>query len=270
VFPSQAHISDFLRNRKLSWCSSLGNASVGLVRLGEMTSHVSSRLWLIAALGFTACSASVEPIEVAASCPDQPIRGPSQFAAAPEQQLIDDFEHESQSLPRLGGRDGAWILGSDSTGAHLEANVSDKCAGRGQRAGHFVGNGFSNWAANWTAVLRSQPGGTAVAYDATPYGGISFWAAVSSDSPAPFSLPVGVTSMDVAWNGGICTKCMDYYRSTVSVDRAWRRFELRFSDLAQTGMGEPQVALRLEKFVGVIFWPQADFDVWVDDVRFEQ
>jgi hypothetical protein len=225
---------------------------------------------LAVASGLAGCDARVAPIEVAAGCPEQPLRGPSRFADEPEQQLIDDFEHESPSLPRLGGRDGAWILGSDSTGMHLEASVSNRCAGRGLRAGHFSGGGFSSWAANWTAVLRSQPGGMAVPYDATPYGGISFWAAVASNVATPFSLPVGVTTMDVAWNGGICTKCMDYYRTTISLDHAWQRFEFRFGELAQSGTGQPHVALRLEKFVGLIFWPDRDFDLWVDDVRFEQ
>jgi hypothetical protein len=110
----------------------------------------------------------------------------------------------------------------------------------------------------------------AVPYDATPYGGISFWAAVSPNVPLPFSLPVGVTTMDVAWNGGICATCMDYYGTTVSLGHAWRRFELRFADLAQSGSGDPLVALRRDELVGLIFWPTEDFDLWLDDVRFER
>jgi hypothetical protein len=225
---------------------------------------------LIAALGMAGCDAEVAPIEVATGCPEQPLRGPSRFADEPEQQLIDDFEHESASLPRIGGRDGAWILGSDNTVMDLEAGVSDRCAGRGLRAGHFTGSGFASWGANWTAVLRSQPTGTAVPYDGTPYGGISFWAAIGSDVPAPFALPVGVTTMEVAWNGGICSKCMDFHRTSISLGHAWQRFEFRFDELAQSGSGEPQVALRPEKLVGLILWPDRDFDLWVDDIRFEQ
>jgi hypothetical protein len=226
--------------------------------------------WLIAVLAIAGCEASVVPIEVAAGCPEQPLRGPLHFAGEPEQQLIDDFEHTSGSLPRVGGRDGSWVLGSDNTSTHLQASVSDQCAGRGQRAGHLMGKGLTGWGANWTALVRNQPAGTAVPYDATPYSGISFWAAVSSNAPAPFSLPVGVTTIDVAWNGGICTKCMDFYRTKVSLDHAWQRFELRFKDLAQSGSGDPLLALRIDKLVGVIFWPTRDFDLWVDDVSFEQ
>jgi hypothetical protein len=234
-----------------------------------MAPRLLSLCGLSAVLAIAACDARLAPIEVAASCPEQPLRGPSRFADEPEQRLIDDFEHESPPLPRVGGRDGAWVLGSDGTSTHVEASVSDRCAGRGLRAGHLSGSGLSGWGANWTALLRAQPGGTAVPYDATPYRGVSFWAAISGSVPAPFSLPVGVTTMDVAWNGGICSKCMDYYRTSISLDHVWKRYDLRFSDLAQTGSGQPQVALRLDKFVGVIVWPQRDFDVWLDDVRFE-
>ena len=75
--------------------------------------------------------------------------------------------------------------------------------------------------------------------------------------------------MDVAWNGGICERCMDYYRTEVSLERAWQRFELRFAELKQSGNGSPLVDLRSDELVGVIFWPESDFDLWVDDLRFE-
>jgi hypothetical protein len=224
----------------------------------------------MAALAIAGCEARVAPIEVAAGCPDQPLRGPSRFADVPQQRLIDDFEHDKPSLPRLGGRDGFWVLGDDASSKDVQAGVSDRCSGRGLRAGHFSGTGFSSWGANWTALLLEQPGGKAVPYAATAYKGFSFWAAASTHMPAPFLLPVGVTTMDVAWNGPVCKKCMDYYRTTVSVEHTWQRFEVRFSELEQSGSGDPLVPLRVDQLVGVIFWPDEDFDVWVDDLRFEQ
>lgn len=222
--------------------------------------------WLLVLAG---CSASVAPIEVAAGCPERPLRGPSRFADEPGQQLIDDFEHDSAFIPKLEGRDGLWILGSDETEASLDANGSEQCAGRGGRSGHFAGAGFTSWGANWTALLRDSKGGRALPYDATRYGGISFWAAVSADTATPFTLPVGVTTMDVAWNGGICARCMDYYRAEVPIDHDWRRVELRFDQLEQSGNGDPLVDLRRDELVGVILWPQSDFDLWIDDLRFE-
>ena len=225
---------------------------------------------LTAAFGLCACDGGIAPIEVAAGCPEQPLRGPSEYADEPESLLIDDFEHDSTSLPRLGGRDGAWILGSDGTGMKVAARISRLCSGRGERAGHFTGGAFASWGANWTAVLRGQPYGTAVAYDATPYSGISFWAATSRDVDTTNELRLGVTTVDVAWNGGVCTKCMDIYGTSITVQHAWQRYVVPFSDLQQDGSGEPQVELRLDKLVGVVLWPDSDFDVWIDDLRFEQ
>jgi hypothetical protein len=224
---------------------------------------------LAVALAIAGCEAEVAPIEVAQGCPEQPLRGPAKFEDDPARQLIDDFEHDGLSLPKLGSRTGFWVIGKEDTDARADAKNLNQCSGRGRRAAHFFGSGFSSWGVNWTALLLQQPGGDAVPYDATAYGGISFWAAVSADAAAPFSLPVGVTTMDVAWNGGICKKCMDYYRAQVSVGHEWRRFALRFSDLKQAGTGDAIIPLRRDQLVGVIFWPDRDFDLWIDDVRFE-
>jgi hypothetical protein len=223
----------------------------------------------LALVGF-GCEVDLAPIAVADGCPEQPLRGPQAFAGQPSGLLIDDFEHADMSLPHQGGRDGFWVLGTEDGDPQVDATISDHCAARGQRAGHFSGGSFTSWGANWTALLLEQPGGRAVPYDATAYGGFSFWAAAArTDAGVPFTLPVGVTTMDVAWNGGICSNdCMDYYRAQVSVGHAWQRFSVRFSELKQGGSGDP-VALRRDQLVGVIFWPDRDFDVWIDDVRFE-
>lgn len=224
---------------------------------------------MAAVLALAGCAVDAAPIEVAEGCPEQPLRGPSQFEDDPASRLIDDFEHQDLILPKNGGRTGFWVIGTEDNGGHADARVSNKCAARGQRAGHFSGGGFTSWGSNWTALLLEQPGGKPVPYDATSYGGVSFWAAASPDAAAPFSLPVGVTTMDVAWNSSLCRKCMDYYRTKVPVTHDWQRFMLRFSDLKQDGSGDPLVALRRDQLVGVIFWPYRDFDVWIDDVRFE-
>src|SRR3954454_1564166 len=91
---------------------------------------------LFAALANVGCETDVAPIEVAEGCPEQPLRGPMQFEDEPARQLIDDFEHESLALPKLGGRTGFWVLGSEETDAQVDARNSDRCTGRGQHAGH--------------------------------------------------------------------------------------------------------------------------------------
>jgi hypothetical protein len=190
------------------------------------------------------------------------------YASAPAEQLIDDFEDGDQRVATVAGRSGGWIFGSDGTGAFTVEN-SQRCAARGEHSGHFTGDGFTDWGSNWTAVFEESNAGTAVGYDATEYRAISFWAAAGPAAEPPFDVPVGVTTMDVAWNSNGCTVCMDYYRTSITLTPTWQRFELPFDALAQEGVGDPLVPLRKDQLVGLIFWPARPFDLWIDDARFE-
>ncbi len=219
------------------------------------------------ALAPLGCSASLEPIQVGEGCPDQPIRGPLSWENTPGERLIDDFEDGDVKLAAVQGRDGGWILGWDTTRVPVAEN-SSRCAARGRNAGHFAGSGFTDWGANWTAVFKSTPG-VAVGYDASSYHAISFWAAVGPGAEAPLEVPVGLTTVDNAWNSGNCNVCMDYYRTTVALSPSWQRIVVPFDTLAQKGDGDPLTPLRPDQLVGFIIWPTHGFDLWIDDVRFE-
>jgi hypothetical protein len=229
-------------------------------------------------LGGTSCGSTLEPIGTAPECPDQPLRGPLAWADEPRVQLIDDFESGvfesgNSQLERIDGRTGAWILGRDlrdlSAGS-ITAETSNRCVANGGHSGHFAASGFANWGNNWSAVFNAvSSAGTAVPFNAQAYGGISFWAAFDGNNPGDFEVPVGVTTMDNAWNGGICSVCMDYYGTKVALTHAWRRFVIRFSDLGQAGTGSPIVPMRKDQMVSFIIWPKQQFDLWIDDVRFE-
>lgn len=231
---------------------------------------------LLALCSAAACTSQVEPIAVADECPAEPLRRPLAATTVPDGQvdelLIDDFERGDNQLEHIGGRDGAWVVGSDATSVVLTAESSSHCSARGREAGHFAGRDFSEWGANWTAVLKQFVNGMARPYDASAYGGISFWAAVggSWNGPVQLSTPVGVTTMDVAFNGGLCSVCMDFYRTNITLSSRWERYELRFDALNQAGVGVPLVPLRRDQLVGLILWPpKSGFDIWIDDVRFE-
>ena len=222
----------------------------------------------VAWLAAGACDETLAPIAVGPGCPEQPLRGPDATANGDPENVIDDFESGDLFLPKVGGRSGAWIFGSDGTNVPT-VEASSRCAARGRLSGHFAGAGFSDWGANWTAVFKNNNGGNAVPFDAHEWSAISFWAAVGSGAEAPFTIPMGLTTTDVAWNGGLCTTCMDYYATTVTLTPAWKRFVLPFDILVQGGWGVPQVAMRRDQLVGFIMWPNHQFDIWIDDVRFE-
>jgi hypothetical protein len=217
-----------------------------------------------------ACNASVDPIEVAASCPDTPLRGPDQWASEPGDRLIDDFEDGDGRIAKVGNRNGAWTLGTDKSPGNVVAETSSHCSARGTHAGHFSGAGFTDWGANWTAVFVDPTGSTALPYDGRAYSGISFWAAMGSEAMEPFEAPLGLTTMDNAWNSDVCgSKCMDFYGVKVPLTRSWQRVVIRFADLAQAGWGTPQTPMKHDQMVGFIIWPNHQFDIWIDDIRFE-
>jgi len=232
-----------------------------------------STLLCAALLLGSACGGSVDPIVNPLGCPRAPVRGPTEYANDPAGQLIDDFETGDGHLPLLDGRNGYWVRGTDGTGA-LVAKPSNECAGRGGWAGHYSAYGWTGWGNNWTAVFEATtPTDAAVPYDARAWGGISFWAAFGPFNPSDFPVSLGVTTMDNAWNGGICSNatgaCMDYYGTTVVLTHQWQRYVIRFQDLAQSGQGSPLLPMRKDQMVGFILWPHQDFDIWIDDVRFE-
>src|SRR5512133_86470 len=107
----------------------------------------------VAALMGSGCGAAIEPISVAATCPDKPVRGPLESASEPEVQMISDFESDppTAALNLIGGRDGSWILGMDGTipTTAWTAKPSSDCVARGKLSGHFAGRGFTDWGANW-------------------------------------------------------------------------------------------------------------------------
>jgi hypothetical protein len=207
---------------------------------------------------------------VAPGCPEQPLRGPLEYEDDPPGRLIDDFEDGDRKLFVADGRDGSWIIGSDTSG-ELYADNSSECAARGTRAGHYTGSGFESWGTNWTAVFKASVDGFAVGYDASDFTALSFWAALGANAEPPPEVPLGLTTMDVAWNtSGRCHPCMDYYRTTVTLTRTWQRVVIPFDSLAQAGTGDPLVDLNSEELVGFILWPSHRFDIWIDDVRFEE
>jgi hypothetical protein len=219
-----------------------------------------------------ACGGSLDPIEIVPGCPEQPLRGPTSYATEPQIQLIDDFETGDGHLSKVGGRDGYWVLGQDFATDALISEPARVCAGRGKWSGHFAAHGSTTWGNNWTAVFRATTSNNdAVPFDGRAYGGISFWAAFGTAMAADFAVPLGVTTMDNAWNGHVCTNlCMDYYGTTVPLTHGWQRYEIRFDSLAQAGWGVPQVpTMRRDQLVGLIIWPRQQFDIWIDDLRFE-
>jgi hypothetical protein len=216
------------------------------------------------------CESTMSPIRVAPGCPEGPMRGPGLWADTPAAQLLDDFESADGRVAKVDGRDGAWLLSTDTGAAPSSAGPNSRCVARGLYAGHFVAGDSTDWGAMWTAGFRTTVAGSAQPYDASKYGGLSFWAAFDAANGAPFSIRVGLLNMDTAWNGGVCgTYCMDFHGIDVVPGVAWQRFEIRFSELKQQGWGDVQGPVKRDQLVGFVVWPNRQADLWLDDLRFE-
>jgi hypothetical protein len=232
-------------------------------------------LSVLTVLGFpvlTGCAASVEPIDVMPTCPEMPLRGPQEFSSAPADAVIDDFENGDLRLNVAAGRSGSWV-GVATMGAQVFGEASKKCVGRGMFSGHLTSTApAANYPVNWNAVMV-EPFSDAHGWDASAYQGFSFWIAAGVTAQPPIETPIGVTTVDTVMGGGVCSVCGDYYAipatNRIPLTHTWTRWVIKFSDLAQYGFGVPQVPLNKSKLVSIMIWPQAQFDIWIDDIRFE-
>jgi hypothetical protein len=232
-------------------------------------------LFVLSVLGFpvlTGCAASVEPIDVMGGCPEMPLRGPEEFSSSAADAVIDDFERDDLRLNQVAGRTGSWV-GVATVGAQVFGESSTRCVARGMHSGHLTSTApMPNYPVNWNAVMI-DPFSAANGWDARAYSGFSFWIAAGINAEPPIETPIGVTTVDTVMGGGVCSVCGDYYAipatKRIPLTHSWTRWVIKFSELAQYGFGVPQVPLDRSKLVSIMIWPQAQFDIWIDDVRFE-
>jgi hypothetical protein len=223
---------------------------------------------LLGAIGswLPACDSSVEPISVGPDCPDMPIRGPQEWANAVPEAVIDDFEDGDLKVIDIAGRTGSWYS-FPVTSPAASGEASARCAARGTRSGHFAvtsGEMPTNW--NTTMI---DPFNAVIPYNASAWGGFSFWIAAGDAASDGIVMTVGINTPAVV-TGGSCTMCGDYHSTSVTLTRKWTRWSIRFDDMRQRGFGIPPVPrLARDQLVNFIFWPPNPFDIWIDDFRFE-
>jgi hypothetical protein len=225
-------------------------------------------LLLVIGSWLPACGGTVEPITVAAGCPDMPLRGPQEFANAEPEAVIDDFEDGDLRTKMIAGRSGSWYSFPVASVAAM-GDPSTMCAARGLRAGHLVVTAMDN-PTNWN-VTMIDPFTDVIPYDVTPWGwgGFSFWIATGDPADEGKVMTVGINTPEVIAGGG-CTTCGDYHSIGVPLTRHWTRWSIRFDDLRQRGFGVPPVPrVARNRLVNFIFWPPNPFDIWIDDFRFE-
>ena len=197
--------------------------------------------------------------------PDGPVRGP---VGNPS---LDDLEDCDAAILPADGRSGAWYRYLDTFGSTLipamftpemgGSPVSPRCAVHvrrmiisdpGMMKYGFAGVGF--------VFSGTQP------FDSSGYDGISFWAKGTGQMRAAVALPA---TTDAMFGGACMTGCGDTFGLTVELTPQWKRYELRWSELAQAGWGTA-ATFDERQMTGVDFGFGASpaFDVWIDDVAY--
>jgi hypothetical protein len=204
------------------------------------------------------------------------LRRCSEFVDAPEG-LIDDGEDGDKELAAQGGRAGGWGIGSDDKGTTVTIPAKDNFAMQkggaekskmAARMQGKVGSGEGAYGASMTATLNNWQ-----AYDASKFDGISFWAKAGPKSTKTVRLRMA--DAQTIPQGGICKACWNHFGKDVELTGDWKKYTVSFADLAQQdGWGDPRPPSLDSQRIWSVEWSVggagADFDIWVDNVRFVQ
>jgi len=207
--------------------------------------------------------------------------GPPAPCATP---LIDDMEHTDGAILNACGRQGYWYTYNDGTAGGAQTPLAATSflpsaiqggrplgdSGVSVHAARTFGNGFTTWGAGMAFDLSSPGGGTKLPYDASAYGGITFWARAGAATQT--SLRVNIPEVATDPVGHSCApKCNDHFGKTLTLTTAWAQYTLAFAggDLSQSGWGTV-ATFDKSTLIGVQFQVAAGstFDIWIDDIAF--
>lgn len=184
--------------------------------------------------------------------------------AAGGEPMIDDFEDGDGAIRPLEGRRATWIQVRDSEPAGvshplLPALRPEPTEGN-RFALHARGDELRDWGASLEIAFDPS------CYDASIYAGIAF----SARGPGRLYLAVREVRVVSADFGGTCTQdCYNAHTRKIDLEPAWRRFEVRWSDLRQRGYQTPPLDPRsLHSVTFQVHAEDTPYDLWIDDVTF--
>jgi hypothetical protein len=187
------------------------------------------------------------------------------------------MENNSQFIPNVHGRAGAWQVVHDATqgakmfppdGTFPMSPSGDPCR---KLAVHVYGGQFTIFGSSFLVGLGGP-------YNASAYRGITFWAkaAPSTSNVVRVAFP----DKDTDPSGGACStvtmpvvapnSCWDHFGKYVTFPQSWTKITVLFSELTQLGWGnlatqfDPATLYRIQ-------WDSpvgSTFDLWVDDLSF--
>lgn len=185
--------------------------------------------------------------------------------------LIDDFEDGDTQLANQGGRDGYWWTAQDPNGSTMTPQqfaTSDGGA-NSAKAAHFTGTTSSEggaWGVSFGVNFLSQK----APYDGSRYAGISFKAKAGPNGTKNIRVKIG--DINTHQDAGVCTGCWNHFGQDITLTEEWQEYKILFADTKQgDGWGAPRPpSITTDKLWSLDFavGPGANYDIWVDDVRF--
>ncbi len=209
---------------------------------------------------------------------DPGLKNTTEGAPCPASGLFDDGEDNNNQVLLQEGRAGYWYTYADNDGSTIDPPP-------GATGGIFS---FTQGGAHGSAYAARMKGSIAKAsvvfaamganfadprspYDASKYGGISFWAkrGPNTTPKVRFKIPDAATDPE----GGKCTDCYNDFGVNLSLSEDWTPYTVLFSSLKQErGWGSPHPkSIDASQVYAVHFQVNdkgKDYDVWVDDLAF--
>ena len=216
-------------------------------------------------------------------------------AGAVANTMIDDFEDGAVKFKpaTVMTASGYWDWSNDMTGTVMPASTATLAMGIDATTGaagttkslHVSGAMHTNWGAALAAELNNG-----CPFDASAYGGISFWAKGTStvfEGANKLLILVGMPEFAPKANGGLCDdtavpadpNCYARHRVLIDLAPAWKQYTIIWTDLAPPSYLPNGPAFNQNRIRDIVFnasgpsnampvLPPATFDFSVDEIKF--
>src|SRR6266496_1082265 len=188
-------------------------------------------------------------------------------------EMIDNLEDNDRQIIAASGRQGPWHSFNDTNAGNIQPPLGTgfvAAAGGANNtayAVHTTGSGFQFGGVgfdlnNATPTPESM---SSMAYNASAFSGLSFWAKGSGTLRVEFAMRSFVPTD----RGGSCTSnCWNVYgANTPTLTSNWTQITIPWAGM-QREQGGTSPAFNASELMGVSFKGPGTFDFWIDEVAF--
>jgi hypothetical protein len=192
--------------------------------------------------------------------------------------VISDGEGGTNRTNFVEGRGGYWYTYTDKLGTKVTPEPGDQGGTFAMTPGGANGTKFAAHMVGELAKEQTVYAGMGFGfvdpkgeYDASRYGGISFWAKKSPESTTNVRLKLPDHATEPA--GGLCKECFNDFGEYIELTNDWKKYTFDFSAMKQqSDWGNPRPErIATKALYGIQF--QVDdfgrkFEIWVDELEF--